>query len=343
MSPHELEERLLRLEREAVEAIEGEEEVSGLEALRIKYLGRKGLLTQLLRSLKEVPQQERPRLGQLANRVKASLEKRLEEAKERALVRERERVLRSETVDVTLPGAPLPRGRLHPISQVMDEIVEIFSSMGFRVAEGPEVEWDYYNFEALNIPKDHPARDMHDTFYFSSDMLLRTHTSPVQVRVMQRQRPPIQIISPGVVYRRDSDISHTPMFHQVEGLLVDEGVSFSHLKGTLAFFVKEFFGRGTEMRFRPSFFPFTEPSAEVDIVCVICRGKGCSVCGGTGWLEILGCGMVHPEVFRAVGYEFGRLTGFAFGMGVERIAMLRYGINDIRLFFQNDLRFLEQF
>ncbi|RLB02117.1 MAG: phenylalanine--tRNA ligase subunit alpha [Deltaproteobacteria bacterium] len=343
MSPHELEERLLALEREAAEAIQGEEEVSGLEALRVKYLGRKGLLTQLLRSLKEVPQQERPRLGQLANSVKASLEKRLEEAKERALLRERERALRSETVDVTLPGAPLPRGRFHPISQVMDEIVEIFTSMGFQVAEGPEVEWDYYNFEALNIPKDHPARDMHDTFYFSSEMLLRTHTSPVQVRVMQRQRPPIQVISPGVVYRRDSDISHTPMFHQVEGLLVDEGVSFSHLKGTLGFFVKEFFGRGTEMRFRPSFFPFTEPSAEVDIGCVICGGRGCSVCGGTGWLEILGCGMVHPEVFRAVGYEFGRLTGFAFGMGVERIAMLRYGINDIRLFFQNDLRFLEQF
>ena len=343
MSPHELEERLLALEREAAEAIQGEEEVSGLEALRVKYLGRKGLLTQLLRSLKEVPQQERPRLGQLANSVKASLEKRLEEAKERALLRERERALRSETVDVTLPGAPLLRGRFHPISQVMDEIIEIFTSMGFQVAEGPEVEWDYYNFEALNIPKDHPARDMHDTFYFSSEMLLRTHTSPVQVRVMQRQRPPIQVISPGVVYRRDSDISHTPMFHQVEGLLVDEGVSFSHLKGTLGFFVKEFFGRDTETRFRPSFFPFTEPSAEVDIGCVICGGKGCSVCGGTGWLEILGCGMVHPEVFRAVGYEFGRLTGFAFGMGVERIAMLRYGINDIRLFFQNDLRFLEQF
>ncbi|HEX16786.1 MAG TPA: phenylalanine--tRNA ligase subunit alpha, partial [Deltaproteobacteria bacterium] len=268
---------------------------------------------------------------------------RIREARERISQLERERALRRERVDVTLPGAPVPRGRLHPITQVMDEIVDIFTSMGFRVAEGPEVEWDYYNFEALNIPRDHPARDMHDTFYFSSEMLLRTHTSPVQVRVMERQSPPIQIVSPGVVYRRDSDVSHTPMFHQVEGLVVDEGVSFAQLKGVLSLFVKEFFGPDTPMRFRPSFFPFTEPSAEVDIGCVICRGSGCGVCGWTGWLEILGCGMVHPAVFRAVGYKFGRLTGFAFGMGVERIAMLRYGINDIRLFFQNDLRFLEQF
>lgn len=343
MSPREFEERLRRLEKEALEAVEKVEDFQGLESLRVKYLGRKGALTQLLRSLKDIPPEERPKLGQEANRVKASLEERIREARERISQLERERALRRERVDVTLPGAPVPRGRLHPITQVMDEIVDIFTSMGFRVAEGPEVEWDYYNFEALNIPKDHPARDMHDTFYFSSEMLLRTHTSPVQVRVMERQSPPIQIVSPGVVYRRDSDVSHTPMFHQVEGLVVDEGVSFAQLKGVLSLFVKEFFGPDTPMRFRPSFFPFTEPSAEVDIGCVICRGSGCGVCGWTGWLEILGCGMVHPAVFRAVGYKFGRLTGFAFGMGVERIAMLRYGINDIRLFFQNDLRFLEQF
>ncbi len=343
MSPREFEERLRRLEKEALEAVKKVEDFQGLESLRVKYLGRKGALTQLLRSLKDIPPEERPKLGQEANRVKASLEERLREAREGISQLERERALRRERVDVTLPGAPVPRGRFHPITQVMDEIVDIFTSMGFRVAEGPEVEWDYYNFEALNIPKDHPARDMHDTFYFSSEMLLRTHTSPVQVRVMERQSPPIQIISPGVVYRRDSDVSHTPMFHQVEGLVVDEGVSFAQLKGVLSLFVKEFFGPDTPMRFRPSFFPFTEPSAEVDIGCVICKGSGCGVCGWTGWLEILGCGMVHPAVFRAVGYKFGRLTGFAFGMGVERIAMLRYGINDIRLFFQNDLRFLEQF
>ena len=343
MSPREFEERLRRLEKEALEAVKKVEDFQGLESLRVKYLGRKGALTQLLRSLKDIPPEERPKLGQEANRVKASLEERIRAARERISQLERERALRRERVDVTLPGAPVLRGRLHPITQVMDEIVDIFTSMGFRVAEGPEVEWDYYNFEALNIPKDHPARDMHDTFYFSSEMLLRTHTSPVQVRVMERQSPPIQIVSPGVVYRRDSDVSHTPMFHQVEGLVVDEGVSFAQLKGVLSLFVKEFFGPDTPMRFRPSFFPFTEPSAEVDIGCVICRGSGCGVCGWTGWLEILGCGMVHPAVFRAVGYKFGRLTGFAFGMGVERIAMLRYGINDIRLFFQNDLRFLEQF
>ncbi|RLA85592.1 MAG: phenylalanine--tRNA ligase subunit alpha, partial [Deltaproteobacteria bacterium] len=306
-------------------------------------LGRKGRLTQLLRSLKDIPPEDRPRLGEASNRLKSLLQQRIEQRRQRLTEQQRLDALRKERVDITLPGMPLPRGRFHPITLVLEEMIEIFEAMGFRVAEGPEVELDYYNFEALNIPKDHPARDMHDTFYFSQEMLLRTHTSPVQVRVMERQKPPIQIISPGVVYRRDSDISHSPMFHQIEGLWVDEGVSFAHLKGTLAYFVREFFGKDTEMRFRPSFFPFTEPSAEVDISCVMCKGRGCSVCRGTGWIEILGCGMVHPEVFKAVGYEFGKITGYAFGLGVERIAMLRYGINDIRLFFQNDLRFIEQF
>jgi len=248
-----------------------------------------------------------------------------------------------ERVDITLPGTLLPQGRLHPITQVMEEMVDIFVGMGFQVVEGPQVELDYYNFEALNIPRDHPARDMHDTFYFSRDVVLRTHTSPVQVRVMETQRPPVQIIAPGAVYRRDSDVSHTPMFHQVEGLLVDEGISFAHLRGVLTLFVHRMFGDEVGLRFRPSFFPFTEPSAEVDIACVICKGIGCRVCGGTGWLEILGAGMVHPEVFRAVGYDPEEVTGFAFGMGIERIALLKYGINDIRLFFANDLRFLRQF
>ncbi|RLA86141.1 MAG: phenylalanine--tRNA ligase subunit alpha, partial [Deltaproteobacteria bacterium] len=330
-------------QKEALEEISRTEDLRSLEEVRVRYLGRKGRLTQLLRGLRDLPPEERPRVGERANALKGLLERELERRKEVLRELERRRAFEAEKVDVTLPGVPFQEGRLHPITQVMEEVVEIFVSMGFEVAQGPEVEWDYYNFEALNIPRDHPARDMHDTFYFSSDMLLRTHTSPVQIRVMEAQRPPVQIVAPGAVYRRDSDISHTPMFHQVEGLMVDEGVSFAHLKGVLTLFVHRFFGKETALRFRPSYFPFTEPSAEVDIQCVICKGEGCRVCGETGWLEILGAGMVDPEVFRMVGYDPERYTGFAFGMGVERIAMLRYGINDIRLFFQNDVRFLEQF
>ena len=338
-----LEDLLDGLQKEALEEISRTEDLRSLEEVRVRYLGRKGRLTQLLRGLRDLPPEERPRAGERANALKGLLEEELERRKEVLGELERRRAFEAEKVDVTLPGVPFQEGRLHPITQVMEEVVEIFVSMGFEVAQGPEVEWDYYNFEALNIPRDHPARDMHDTFYFSSDVLLRTHTSPVQIRVMEAQRPPVQIVAPGAVYRRDSDISHTPMFHQVEGLMVDEGVSFAHLKGVLTLFVHRFFGKETALRFRPSYFPFTEPSAEVDIQCVICRGEGCRVCGETGWLEILGAGMVDPEVFRMVGYDPERYTGFAFGMGVERIAMLRYGINDIRLFFQNDVRFLEQF
>jgi phenylalanyl-tRNA synthetase alpha chain len=311
--------------------------------IRIEVLGRKGKLTLLLRGVREFPPGQRRGAGEKANTVKQELEERIEAALVRLHDEAKERGLAQERLDITLPGTRLPRGSLHPITQVMAQMVDIFTRMGFQVAEGPQVELDYYNFEALNIPRDHPARDMHDTFYFSDEVLLRTHTSPVQIRVMESQRPPIQIIAPGPAYRRDSDISHTPMFHQVEGLLVDEGISFAHLKGILTFFVHEMFGEGTPLRFRPSFFPFTEPSAEVDIGCVICKGKGCRVCGGTGWLEILGSGMVDPEVFRIVGYDPEEVTGFAFGMGIERIAMLKYGINDIRLFFSNDLRFLRQF
>jgi phenylalanyl-tRNA synthetase alpha chain len=311
--------------------------------IRIEMLGRKGKLTLLLRRVRELPPDERPRAGEQANIVKQELEERIEDRLVRLRDDARQQALSQDLADVTLPGTLLPRGRFHPITQVMAQVVRIFIRMGFQVAEGPQVELDYYNFEALNIPRDHPARDMHDTFYFSDEVLLRTHTSPVQIRVMESQRPPIQIIAPGAVYRRDSDISHTPMFHQVEGLMVDEGISFAHLKGILTFFVHEMFGEGTPLRFRPSFFPFTEPSAEVDIGCVICHGEGCRVCGGSGWLEILGAGMVDPEVFRIVGYDPDIVTGFAFGMGIERIAMLKYGINDIRLFFTNDLRFLRQF
>jgi phenylalanyl-tRNA synthetase alpha chain len=311
--------------------------------IRIEVLGRKGKLTLLLRGVRELPSGQRRRAGEQANTVKQELEEQIEGSLMRLRNEARERVLAQEQLDITLPGTPLPRGSFHPITQVMAQMVDIFSKMGFQVAQGPQVELDYYNFEALNIPRDHPARDMHDTFYFSDEVLLRTHTSPVQIRVMESQHPPIQIIAPGVAYRRDSDISHTPMFHQVEGLLVDQGISFAHLKGVLTFFVHEMFGEGTPLRFRPSFFPFTEPSAEVDIGCVICQGEGCRVCGGTGWLEILGSGMVDPDVFRIVGYDPEEVTGFAFGMGIERIAMLKYGINDIRLFFTNDLRFLRQF
>jgi phenylalanyl-tRNA synthetase alpha chain len=314
-----------------------------VDQIRVAVLGRKGTLTLLLRRVRELPPEERREAGEHANTVKQELEERIEERFMRLRDEAKQRALAQEQLDITLPGTPLPRGSVHPINQVMAQMVDIFTKMGFQVAEGPEVELDYYNFEALNIPRDHPARDMHDTFYFSDEVLLRTHTSPVQIRVMESQHPPIQIIAPGPAYRRDSDISHTPMFHQVEGLLVDEGISFAHLKGVLTFFVHEMFGGGTPLRFRPSFFPFTEPSAEVDIGCVICRGEGCRVCGGTGWLEILGSGMVDPEVFRIVGYDPDEVTGFAFGMGIERIAMLKYGINDIRLFFSNDLRFLRQF
>jgi phenylalanyl-tRNA synthetase alpha chain len=311
-----------------------------LDRLRIRYLGRKGELTQLFRELGNVPEENRRAAGKLLNDVKAEIENRLSEAFDRS----RQRLLdRREQFDVTVPGRRLLRGRLHPVTQVALEISRIFHAMGFSTVEGPEIELDYYNFEALNIPKDHPARDMQDTFYISDEVVLRTHTSPLQVRTMERHRPPIRIIAPGRTYRCDSDATHTPMFHQVEGLMVGEDISFGDLKGILTVFVHQMFGADIALRFRPSFFPFTEPSAEVDIECVMCRGQGCRVCSQTGWLEILGSGMVDPEVFKMVGYDPDKVTGFAFGMGIERIAMLKYGIDDLRLFFENDLRFLRQF
>ncbi len=314
-----------------------------LEELRVRYLGRQGVLTLLLRSLGALPAAERPRVGAAANEVKreleALLEVRLGETREaeRRLDRARQRI------DLTLPGRRPPQGGVHPLTRVQDEIVGIFVGLGFSVAEGPEIEDDYHNFEALNIPRDHPARDMQDTFYLSEDTLLRTHTSPVQIRTMQAQRPPVRVICPGRVYRRDADITHSPMFHQVEGLAVDRHISMGDLKGTLELFAREMFGARSKIRFRPSFFPFTEPSAEVDVLCFLCGGDGCRVCKQSGWLEILGSGMVHPQVLRNVGYDPEEVTGWAFGMGVERVAMLKYGIDDIRLFFENDLRFLRQF
>lgn len=318
-----------------------------LENLRVKYLGRKGSLARALALLPSVSPEERPVFGQLANSVKARCQELFEARKSVIAQAGRGAVLFA--FDPTMPGRDYWQGSLHPVTLVTSEICGVFSRLGFDIAEGPEVEIDRINFEALNIPPDHPARDMQDTLYISADVLMRTHTSPVQVRTMLKMPPPVAVIAPGKVYRRDSDLTHTPMFHQVEGLLVDENVSLADLRGVLTAFVRSVFGKDVKVRFRPSFFPFTEPSAEVDISCVICKGKGstkagpCRVCKGTGWVEILGCGMVDPAVYKAVGYDPEKVSGFAFGLGVERVAMLKYGINDLRLFFQNDIRFLSQF
>lgn len=310
-----------------------------LEKLRIKYLGRKGRLTSLLRQMGKLEPRERPRIGKISNELKVYIDSRLQAAG--AILSEDKKT--SAGLDVTLPGRAFRRGSIHIINQVLAEIEDMFIDLGFSVVNGPEVEDDYHNFEALNIPPYHPARDMQATFYFSESTLLRTHTSPVQIRIMENSQLPIRVIAPGKVYRSDSDVSHTPMFHQVEGLWVESGINFSHLKGVLEAFVHTIFGPDVPLRFRPSYFPFTEPSAEVDIGCFICGGKGCRVCGNTGWLEILGCGMVDPAVYKYVGIKDESVTGFAFGLGVERVAMLKYAVDDIRLFFDNDLRFLKQF
>lgn len=328
------------IQTQAVKEIEAAEAVETVQELNTKYLGRKGAVTQFLRNISQLPPDERPMAGKRANQIKKQIES-LCSAKLERLQSEADTL--AQKLDVSLPGRGLTAGAVHPITQISNEICDIFTRMGFVIVEGPEVESDYYNFEALNFPKDHPARDMQDTFFVSDDIVLRTHTSPTQPRVMEKQQPPVRIIAPGKVYRCDSDLTHTPMFHQVEGLFVDENVSFGDLKGILTNFVHQMFDPQTRLRFRPSFFPFTEPSAEVDILCVICRGKGCRVCSQTGWLEILGAGMVHPAVFENVNYDTSRYTGFAFGMGVERIAMLKYQIDDIRKYFDNDIRFLSQF
>jgi phenylalanyl-tRNA synthetase alpha chain len=334
-------EEIKQLETAALREIQAARRPEDLERLRVSYLGRKGALTGILRGLGKLDPELRRRLGQEANRVKEALEGALDQAL--SALRTAARLAGTHAVDVTLPGRRLPRGRLHPLNRIMAEVCDIFLHLGFEAVEGPEVELDWYNFEALNLPPDHPARDMQDTFYFSDKVLLRTHTSPMQIRTMEKRQPPVRIIAPGKVYRRDSDITHSPMFHQVEGLLVDKGVTFADLKGVLTAFVHQMFGPEVGVRFRPSYFPFTEPSAEVDIECVMCGGHGCRVCQATGWLEVLGSGMVHPAVFEAVGYDPETYTGFAFGLGIERIAMLKYGVDDIRLFFDNDLRFLRQF
>ncbi len=335
-----VEKTIQQIRDEALAALASAADSDGVRELSVRYLGRKGQVTRFLRSISGLPAEQRAGAGKAANEVKLFLEQAFAEAAEGM---ESAAGLAGDRLDVSLPGRIPPRGTLHPITRITARICDIFERLGFSVVEGPEVESDYYNFEALNIPKNHPARDMQDTYYVSDNVVLRTHTSPVQIRTMERQAPPVRVIAPGKVYRCDSDLTHTPMFHQVEGLLVDEKVSFGDLKGTLTAFVHQMFDEKTSLRFRPSFFPFTEPSAEVDILCVMCRGTGCRVCSQTGWLEVLGSGMVHPALFENVGYDPGRYTGFAFGMGVERIAMLKYGIDDIRKFFENDIRFLKQF
>ena len=328
----------------ALADIAGARSTSALEQLRVRVLGRSGELTALLRALGTVPAADRPRVGQEANRVKERIEEALAARLEALKPEEHRQSLASRLVDLTLPGRATPPGAVHPLIRVQDEIIGIFEGLGFSVAEGPEVESDYYNFAALNFPDDHPARDMQDTFHLSADTLLRTHTSPVQIRAMKAQPPPVRIICPGKTYRRDSDNTHSPMFHQVEGLAVDANISMGDLKGTLELFAREMFGPTSGVRFRPSFFPFTEPSAEFDVRCFKCGGDGaCRFCKNSGWLEIGGSGMVHPNVLRNVGYDPEEVTGWAFGMGIDRIALLKYEIDDIRLFFDNDLRFLQQF
>ncbi len=339
-----MEKELQMLAREVETALDEVSDGESLQALRVTYLGRKGKITALIRSVGSLPPEERPRMGQAANRLKKELEGRFERAEERLRREAEARKADAEAVDVTLPGLGFSRGRRHPITSVLNQVIEIFTGFGFSLESGPEVETEYYNFDALNIPADHPARDMQDTLYLEDGRVLRTHTSPVQVRTMEKTRPPLRMICAGKAFRADTaDASHSPMFHQLEGLMVDRVVSLADLKGLLEVFARRLFGEETRLRFRPSFFPFTEPSAEVDISCVVCGGKGCGLCSRRGWLEILGAGMVDPEVFRAVGYDPEKWTGLAFGMGIERIAMLKYGIADIRLFYDNDLRFLRQF
>ena len=336
-------ENLNALAQEAKDAIAAAQDNATLEQLRVDFLGKKGQITALLKGLGKMSAEERPRAGAQINVIKQELQGLIGGRKTLLESVAVEAQISAETIDVTLPGRGQNTGGIHPVTRTIERIEDFFSAIGFEVVEGPEIEDDYHNFEALNIPAHHPARAMHDTFYINENTVLRTHTSPVQVRVMESQKPPLRIICPGRVYRCDSDLTHTPMFHQVEGLLIDEKSSFADLKGLVEDFLRAFFERELKVRFRPSYFPFTEPSAEVDIQCVNCGGEGCRVCSHTGWLEIMGCGMVHPRVFEYSNIDTEKYSGFAFGMGVERLAMLRYGVNDLRLYFDNDLRFLEQF
>lgn len=336
-------ENLKKLTNEALELVNNAQALAVLDNIRVNYLGKKGSLTGLLKGLGKLSAEDRPAAGAEINKAKALVQDSINLRKQQLENAEIEQKLASETIDVTLAGRRADIGGLHPVTRTLKRIENIFSAVGYKIARGPEIEDDFHNFEALNIPSHHPARAMHDTFYIDQTHVLRTHTSPVQVRTMLNQEPPIQVICPGRVYRCDSDLTHTPMFHQVEGLIVDTNISFADLKGTVDQFLKAFFEADVPVRFRPSYFPFTEPSAEVDIQCTNCSGKGCRICKNTGWLEIMGCGMVHPNVFKSCNVDPEKYTGFAFGMGVERLAMLRYGVNDLRLFFDNDIDFLRQF
>ena len=330
-------------QKDALQAIAQSTDGQSLDDIRVQYLGKKGCLTELLKGLGSLSPEERPKAGEQVNLVKKAIQSALIEKQQTLQAERLAAQLAKETIDVTLPGIGQTMGSQHPISHTLARIEQFFTRMGFSVADGPEIEDDYHNFQALNIPEHHPARASQDTFYFDDGMVLRTQTSNVQIRTMENQKPPVRVIAPGRVYRSDSDVTHTPMFHQIEGLWVDKGIHFGHLKGVLQAFLQDFFAAEVVTRFRPSYFPFTEPSAEVDVQCVKCQGKGCRVCGHSGWLEILGCGMVHPNVLENVGIDPEEYTGFAFGMGVERLTMLRYGVSDLRQFFENDLRFLQQF
>jgi phenylalanyl-tRNA synthetase alpha chain len=323
--------------------IDSAQSLKDVQDLKVRYLGKKGIITGKIKSLGSVPPEKRPEYGRTLNQAKLFVEELLTNREALFKSSELDSSLRNQRIDVSIPGYRNPPGRLHPITRVLEEIITIFVSLGFTVEEGPEIELDFYNFEALNMPRDHPARDMQDTFYINDDVVLRTHTSPVQVRTMEKNTPPLRVIAPGKVYRCDADVSHIPMFHQLEGFMVDKSIRMSDLKGVLELFVHRVFGPDTSIRLRPSFFPFTEPSAEIDISCVMCKGSGCNVCSGTGWIEILGAGMINPRVYEMAGYDSNQYTGFAFGLGIERVAMLKYSINDIRLFMENDKRFLEQF
>lgn len=339
-----MKEKLAAIRSAAMSALENSKMLSELEELRIQYLGKKGELTSVMKGMGGLSAEERPVIGQLANEVRSKIESALEEKKAALEQAAADIKIKKETIDVTMPGNKQKKGKRHPLTTVLDDLKDIFTGMGFTIVEGPEVELDYYNFEALNIPKDHPARDTQDTFYINDNVVLRSQTSPVQVRVMEKQKPPIRIISAGRVYRSDAvDATHSPVFHQIEGLVIDKGITMADLKGTLEVFVKKLYGEDTRLRFRPHHFPFTEPSAEVDISCFNCGGEGCRICKGEGWIEILGCGMVHPKVLKNCGIDPEEYSGFAFGIGLERITMFRYGIDDLRLYFENDVRFLEQF
>lgn len=339
-----MKEKLMQIQQQALQELVTVEDLKALDEVRVKYLGKKGELTAVLRGMKELSAEERPVVGQIVNEVREKIESELESKKTALEQAQLEEQLKKEVIDVTMPGRKRKLGHPHPLSKTVEEFINIFIGMGFEVVEGPEIEWAKYNFNYLNIPEDHPARDEQDTFYINEDIILRTQTSPVQIRTMLDRKPPIRIISPGKVFRSDEvDATHSPAFHQIEGLVIDKGVTFANLKAALEVFAKEYYGNDVKVKFRPHHFPFTEPSAEMDVTCAVCQGDGCRVCKGTGWIEILGCGMVHPKVLEMCGIDPNEYSGFAFGFGLERMTMLKYGIDDIRLFYENDKRFLQQF